>query len=100
MPIKKKSVPFITSGTLFICQEEGLLVAQTEIIGTSQHLSLGHTDRVEAHSCKDERNQGKTYLPIHLDKSGIDTQDEHKSQEYDVVASKQTAVEDGATLLQ
>ena len=95
MPIKKKSVPFMTSGTLFICQADGLSVAQTEVIGTSQHLGLGHADRVEAHSCKDERHQGKACLPVHLNKTGINTQDEYKSQEYDVVASKQAAVEDG-----
>lgn len=36
------------------CMMTGFSVAQTEIIGTSKHLGLSGTDRIEAHDRKDE----------------------------------------------
>ena len=77
-----------------------LLVAQAEIICAGQLFRLCHTDRVETHSCKDERYQGETDLPIEIYKASITAKDKYKDELHQVVACQDTAVEDRAALLQ
>ena len=55
---------------------------------------------MEAHGWQDEGHQGETYLPIQVNKAGVNTQDEHEDEQHHIVTGQDEAIEDWATLLQ